>query len=141
MLPPLIEPAAGCPSAEAAAVCRQRERFRQALLDYLHASTARDWDRIRRVRAHLLDEYLELGFLLHGGARCALCSVTVRHPKAVTAFRRDGTCADYPCLCVRCLVGEAAVSRHTLERVGPTLYEYYPPAPCQMSWRSDLRAA
>lgn len=136
---PIIEPDPGGEvfSAEPGAVRRQRERFHRALQDYLHAEAAtHDRDAVQRARARYLDEYLELEFHLRGAARCALCGVTVRHAKSVTAFHKEGGCMDYSCLCVRCLVAETAVSRYVLQRVGPILYEHHAPAQCRISWRS-----
>jgi hypothetical protein len=135
---PIIEPfPAGGGASEPDTVRRQRERFHQALYDYLQAETAtHDWDGVQRARTRYLDEYLELEFCLRGAAHCALCGVTVRHGKSVTAFHKEGGCVDYSCLCVRCLVAETAVSRYVLQRVGPILYEHHAPAQCRISWRS-----
>jgi hypothetical protein len=134
---PIIGPdPAGGGSSEPDGVCRQRERFHEALRDYLGASAAHGWNAVQRARGRYLDEFLELSFQLHGGTPCALCGVTVRHAKTVTAFHKAGGAKDYSCLCVRCLVAETAVSHYVLQRVGPILYEHHAPAPCRVSWRS-----
>ncbi|HXZ29401.1 MAG TPA: hypothetical protein VEG08_15505 [Terriglobales bacterium] len=135
---PLIEPTPVCGGPFAAgpdAIHRQRDLFRQAMRDYLAVAAHGDWEEVRRARSRLLDEYLELAFLRRGGSRCSLCGASVRHPRRVTAFRRQGGCEDYLCLCLRCLVAVRADSRCLVERVGPVLYEYCPPAACRLSWR------
>ncbi len=139
MTSPIIEPAGGA-VPEPDAIRRQRAIFRQALRDYLQASTSLGWNAVQRARGRCLDEFLELGFLLHGGARCALCGVNVRHRKSVTAFPKQGRAKDYSSLCVRCLVAETAVSRYVIQRVGPILYEHHAPAPCRISFRSRQAA-
>lgn len=135
-------PVRGGPSAaEPDTVHRQRDLFRRAMLDYLAAVAQGDWEEIRRARSRCLDEYLELAFLRCGGGRCSLCAAAVRHPRPVTAFLREGGCEDFPCLCLRCLVAMRAQSRSVIERVGPVLYEYCPPAACRLSWRRKRVAA
>lgn len=138
MYSPTIEvaPAGGDP-AESESVRQQRRTFQEALTAYLRASNTRDWEAIQRARARYLDEFLELEFQRHGATRCVLCGATVRHPKSVTAFRKEGGCVDYSCLCVRCLVAEQSISRHVLQRVGPILYEHYAPSPCSLAWRRN----
>ena len=141
---PLIEPdpvGGATATAESDAVHQQRDVFRQAMRDYLATAGQGGYDEVRRARSRVLDEYLELEFLLHGGTRCALCAMAVRHPKSVTAVDRDGGSANYPCLCLRCLMATAAESRSVIQRVGPVLYEYYSPSPCRISWRQRGTAA
>lgn len=135
---PLVEPNPACGASSAAGpdtIRRQRDLFRQAMRDYLALAAHGDWEEVRRARSRVLDEYLELAFLRRGGAHCALCGAAVRHPRSVTAYLRQGGCEDYLCLCLRCLVAVRAESRTVIQRVGPVLYEYCPPAAFRLSWR------
>ncbi len=81
-------------------------------------SNARHWT--------LLQCYSELQFRLHGGQRCPVCNAHVRHVLPVIVEHNDGTRAEFPCLCTRCIEAERATSRVVITHLGQAHVEHYP---------------
>ncbi len=75
----------------------------------------------------MLLSYAEFLFKVRGGGKCALCHVSVRHILPATVERLNGTTAEFPCLCTRCIEAEKAVSRRVTLKIGRAAIEYTAP--------------
>ena len=72
----------------------------------------------------ILLSYAELQYQLHGGGRCSICQSSVRHVLPVRAEHKDGTIAEYRCLCTRCLDRERVACERLTLTIGNAHLEY-----------------
>jgi hypothetical protein len=94
------------------------------LQEYLQALADSSDEDLTHRQHRLLLSYAELQYQLHGGGHCAVCQASVRHVLPVRAEHRDGTIAEFGCLCTRCLEGERMISNRVTLTVGQAHLEY-----------------
>lgn len=74
----------------------------------------------------ILGSYAELQYRINGGGHCSVCHAAVRHVLPVRAEHKDGSVADFQCLCTRCLEAERALSSRVILTVGKAVLVYTP---------------
>lgn len=74
----------------------------------------------------ILGSYAELQYRINGGGKCSMCRATVRHVLPIRVEHKDGSVADFQCLCTRCLEAERALSKRVILTVGKAVLVYTP---------------